>query len=84
MHAYLKLILLMSFPISHISSPIIRQFSEFEESFGVHYLKEIIFKLTELVETEIEDEMTKTKGVIIHDGWTNNGTHYLGPFASYI
>lgn len=29
--------------------------------------------MTKLVETEIEKELTKTEGAIVHDAWTNNG-----------
>lgn len=43
-------------------------------------MRTVLFKLTELVAAV----MTKTKGAIVHDGWTKSGTNYFGFFASFI
>jgi hypothetical protein len=46
-------------------------------------LKEVLFKVVELVEESITEEVTTTQcGSIMHDGWTYNGTHYIGLFAA--
>lgn len=67
MYEFLKLIVMMSFPVRHICISVIRKFSQNEHPFGVPYLKEILFKLTDQVETEIKNELAKTRGAIVHD-----------------
>ncbi len=42
-----------------------------------------MFKVLEVVETKIKDEMTMAKGAVIYDGWTHISTHYVGEFAVY-
>ena len=43
-----------------------------------------MFKLEELVEAKIRTKKKATKGAIKYDGWTVNGTHYLGIMAVYM
>ncbi len=43
-----------------------------------------MFKLFEIVEPQIKDEMNTAKGAVMYDGWTHNSIHYLGVFAVYM
>ena len=52
--------------------------------FGINYFREVIFKLLELVETSISNEMSSTRGALMYDSWTNSRMHYLGMFVTYI
>ncbi len=45
---------------------------------------ETMLKLVKLAGTRIKDEMKRTKGAIMSDGWTANGTHFIGVFAVYM
>lgn len=84
MYGYLKLVTAMSYPVSHVESPVLRGFSKYDDGFALSYFKETMFKLTELVEKRVGEEMVQYKGAVIHDGWTSNSTHYLGVFVSYM
>ena len=55
----------------------------YSHSIGVE--KNIIFKMTELVEEKIIAELkTTTCGAKMHDGWSRCGVHYLCYFTCYI
>eukprot|EP00171_Calliarthron_tuberculosum_P000144 IDg144t1 len=84
LYAYLKIIIMRCLPVNNVWDPEFRDFSKCHSHFGVHFFKEILFKLTELVEQEIARDMQGTKGAIVHDGWTKNSMHYFGVFASFI
>jgi len=72
MHAYMRFITFMSLPISYVQTPEIRRFCKYDTGFSFVYFKEVMFKLTELVEKRIGQLMRGTKGAILHDGWTHN------------
>ncbi len=40
--------------------------------------------MTKLAEKEISREMTGSRGAIVHDAWTNCGTHCLAVLASFM
>ena len=41
--------------------------------------------MVEIVEVRISDEMKDAnRGLILHDGWTNNGVFFVEMFACYI
>eukprot|EP00171_Calliarthron_tuberculosum_P022214 IDg22214t1 len=84
MHAYLRLIVLKSMPLSYVADPIVRSFCKFNFRFGLPYTKLVIAEMTKLVEARIAQTMKGTKGAIIHDGWSSNGTHFFGVFASFM
>jgi len=84
MTAYIRLITSLSLPITYVAQPEIHNFCKFDAHFRVLYFKEVIFKLTELVEKRITTLMSRTRGAILHDGWTHNGTHYFGVYASFM
>jgi hypothetical protein len=48
-------------------------------------LKVTLFKLIELVELCIKEELKNNipGGMLMHHGWTRNGTHFIAFFASY-
>ncbi len=77
MYEYLRLIIELNYPITHIKSPELRQFSRHQDVFSIDYFKEVLFKLIEVVEEGIKGEMRGTKVTIIFDGWTRGSTHYV-------
>ncbi len=83
MHSYRPLINLKSLPLSHVTDQEFRNFSKHNIIFGVRTFKETMFKLVEIVEAKIKDEMTLAKGAVMYDEWTHNSTHYIGVFAVY-
>ena len=53
--------------------------------FSQEKLKETLYNMVEIVEGRISAEMKDdTQGSILHDGWTNNGVHFVANFACYI
>eukprot|EP00171_Calliarthron_tuberculosum_P003774 IDg3774t1 len=84
MYGYLRLIIMKSLPLSYVTDSVVRSFSKFDVKFGVKYTKAVISKLTMLVERRIARLMNQTQGSILHDGWSHNGMHYFGVFASFM
>lgn len=52
--------------------------------FSVSYFKDTIFKLTELAEKCIGEDICKHRGAIVHNACTCNGTQFFGVFATFI
>lgn len=84
MYAYINLVTELSLPVSFVTNRTARSCMKFKSNFSAKYFKEILFALTELVEREIGRTMADTTGAILHDGWTNCGTHYFGVCASFM
>lgn len=84
MYGYLLLIVMKSLLLSYGTDPIVRGLSNFDRNFGLNYTKDVILKLTRLYEQTISCLMARTKGAILHDSFTQNGTHYGVLFASFM
>jgi hypothetical protein len=84
MYGYMHLIIMRSLPISYIEDSEVRSFSVYNHPTSRKIFKEVLFKVIKLVEESITEEVTTTQcGSIVHNGWTCNGTHYVGLFAVY-
>eukprot|EP00171_Calliarthron_tuberculosum_P001491 IDg1491t1 len=84
MHAYLRLVTLNNYPMSHVQNEELRAFSKFDEQIGKNEFKNTMLYLVELVEKSIKYEMQSTRGAVMYDGWTEGGVHYLGIYAVYV
>ena len=84
MYRWIRLIVLKSEPLSVIEDPEYRAFAAYKEKFDRKYLKQVLFKLVELVEARISEEMKDQVGAILFDGWSRRGTHYVGLFGSFM
>jgi hypothetical protein len=75
-----------SLPVSYVEDDLVREFSKFDKfPISRDTLTRTIIHLVELVENKIAEEMKDTPhGALLHDGWSCNGTHYVGVFATYI
>ena len=60
MFGYIRLLTQTGF--YHVESDELRRFSKFQTVFGLKYVREVIFKLVELVEELISEEMSGRKG----------------------
>jgi hypothetical protein len=85
-YGYLKFLVMKSLPVSYVEDPMVREFSKFgEHPVSRDTLTRTIIQLVELVEGKITKEMEDSPhGGLLHDGWTCNGTHYVGVFGTYI
>lgn len=61
----------------------VRSFCKHNIYFTVQTFKQTLLALVEIAEAEICDEMKLSRGFVMHDAWTCNGTHYVGLFALY-
>ncbi len=84
MYMYLKLVIVRNIPMYSVESELLREFDEYQERFGRQYFPDVMHSLVQVVESKITKKMKMTCGAILHDGWTNSGTHYLGLFACYV
>ena len=85
MKKWLRMIILKNNPISIVQNPTYREFAGFKYKTSIRVVRNMIFKMTELVEEQIIAELkTTTCGVIMHNGWSRYGVHYLCYFACYI
>ena len=82
---YLHLIMLKNLPLSTIEDPEFRKFHRYNEKISRKVLKDTVFKLVDVVDKKLGDEMKLAgKGSILHDGWTCAGVHYIALFACYL
>lgn len=84
MYNYMEVIISLSFPISYVKNPKFRGFSGCDVSISLKELRETICKLFEIIEVAIRNELKGTRGTIMHDAWTKNGSHYLAIYALFI
>lgn len=77
--AHLDVIVSLSFALSYDENMKFRAFGGYDETISVKAVKETIFKLVDIVEIAIRNEMKVKRGAIMHDGWTKNGSHYSQP-----
>ena len=66
---YLRLIVLKNLPVSIVADPEYRRFHRYNEIMSTRTFKEIIFKVVEIVDGRLGEEMKKAgRGSILHDG----------------
>ena len=83
MNDYIRRIVLKHIPIIHVEDTIVRSFSKHRVHLSHQTVVEVIFKLDELVEARIAEEITGKQGAVIFDGWTTNSAHFIGMILSY-
>ena len=83
LHTYLRYITRMARPISDVEDLEVRTFCKFGNSVSRNTFKSNLLNVVEIVEHEFKKEFARMKGTILQDGWSNNGTHYVGIFAVY-
>ena len=82
---WLRMINLKNNPILIVQDENYRDFAGFKYKICITHVKNIIVKMTELVEDKIITELnTITCGAIMHDRWSRCGVHYLCCFSCYI
>ncbi len=84
MYMYLQLVIVRNIPMYSVEDELFREFDKYQERFGRQYFQDVVHSLVVVVKSKIKNEMKMTRGAILHDGWTNSGTHYLGLFACYV
>lgn len=83
MHAYIRLIVMKSVPLSCVEDPDFRHFCKYDETICRRTVTNVLFELVKLVEDRIKLEMRGTMGALMFDGWTRSSMHYVGVYASY-
>ena len=70
-------------PISHIESPIVRNFCKYGIVYGRKFFTNCLLELVKIVECNIAKEMKHVRGALMYGGWKRHGTHYIAAFALY-
>ena len=81
-HGYIRWIVLCSRTVNEVEDLEFPRINRFSVSISVKTLTEVMFKLVELVESKIADEMAGSKGALLFDGWSSGRVHYVGIYAS--
>ena len=82
--SWIDIIVDKSWPLSYVEDDSVRAFSTHNFRLSAKYIKEVLYKLVELVEDAVAAEMSKAPiGAIMHDGWSKVSTHYFGLYATY-
>ena len=84
MYSYIRLITMCNLPVSIVEDSIFRSVSRFEARLKRSSIVEVMFKLVELVEKRIAEELVSTIGAIMYDGWSSCSTHYVAAYALYM
>ena len=81
---WINVIVEKSMPLAYVEDDTMRSFSRHTVRLSKKYIKDVIYKLVELVEKAVGDEMKHAPiGAIMHDGWSKVSTHYFGLYACY-
>lgn len=84
-HDWIELMVMNSLPLSVVEDPLYRKFSKHDVEISSKTIKEVLFKLVELVEPKIAAELQAAGcGALMHDAWTKFSTHYMAFFACYM
>ena len=82
---WIVLIVEESLPISITKKQAFRRFKDEEINFSQEKVKETLYKLVELVEHRIAQNMKMAgRGSILHDGWSKNGVHYVAIYGCFM
>lgn len=84
MKAYMSLVALNNYLISHVVYDELRNFSNYTTAVGKNYFRQLMFTLITLVEKAVSLDMFGTRRAIMYEAWTDGGVHYLGAFAVYM
>jgi len=72
MFEYINLIVSLSLPVIYVQNPILRSFSKVDVHIGYKSIQETILHLVEKVEVCIKNDLSGTRGALMHDGWTDD------------
>lgn len=82
-YRWLSVVIARSLPLSWIEYPDIREFSGEFINISTRSVKSICLQLVKIVEKKISKEIQGSVGrVILHDGWSLSGTHYVSVFGA--
>ena len=85
MYDWIELILEESLPMSITKKKTLREFKKDANNVSQEKLKETLYNLVELVESQIGYQMKKPRrGKILHDGWSKNGVHYVSIYVYFM
>lgn len=85
MAAWVEWLILRLMPMSEVEDPTTRKFCNRKHKFGHKRVLNVLHKMSEMVESEISQNLKQaSKVAIAHDGWSRFGHHYLGMMAYYI
>jgi hypothetical protein len=82
-YGWIKLIVMKNLGLNAVEDESFRHFSKYNVALSAKTIREVILKLVELVEQSIAVELKGKKACLLHDGWSHNGDHFIGLFASY-
>ncbi len=71
-------------PLHIVEDSDFRALSIAKDKFNRKYVKEVLFKLVEIVEVRIVAAISGNVGDIMFDGWSRQGTHYVGLFVIFM
>ena len=80
----MRMVVLKNLPLYFITDNDVRQFCKYDTKISPQILIDTIFKVMELVEEKIQEEISGTKGSILFDGWTCNDIHYVCVLLTYM
>ncbi len=83
-YGWLKLVVLKNIPLSHIEDTEVRAWFCSNIHVSCYTVVKVIFQLVKIVEKRITSHMQQTKGMILFDGWSTTGMHYVGVFSSFV
>ncbi len=83
MFSWMKFIVCKLLPTSYATDDAIGSFRSSLIHFHCNTFKKTLLKVVEILEEQIREELRKSKGAQMYDGWTRNSTHYIGLFALY-
>ncbi len=84
MYETIKFLVDNGLPLFITESKSYRAQSRHTYKFSRQTLRETMNMLVKIVEKQKSFEMKETRGGIMYDGWTKQGTHFVGSYAFYM
>lgn len=85
MHDYIRFIVENNQPLTIVEQPSFRKLSKYDYVVSAKGIRNLMYKLVEVIERSIAEEMKKCTGALMYDGWTDrSGTHFVGTFGVYM
>ena len=86
LYSWLSLIVEKNCSLNIVEDDVYRGFSMYKDiPISIKTLRSTIYALVEMIEIEVAKEMKEAKqGCLMHDGWSKNGTHFVGMMACFM
>lgn len=83
-HDYVQMIVEENWPLTCVRKTSYQDMVKHGINISYETISMVIFVLGEVVEEKMMKKMKGKKGILLHDGWTQDGTHFTAIYAAFV